>query len=103
MCIRDRYGAYQIGVVSVQPGLKALDGRESWYQRKPSSKAERFYKKDDGREQRLSDIRRLMGNRLLEVEKRRLRIEEDPYHRAKMKFSLTKGPQSGYGLSLIHI
>ena len=96
----DEYGAYQIGVVSVQPGLKALDGRESWYQRKPSSKAERFYKKDDGREQRLSDIRLLMGNRLLEVEKRRLRIEEDPYHRAKMKFSLTKGPQSGYGGTL---
>ena len=96
----DEYGAYQIGVVSVQPDLKVLDGRESWYQRKPSSKAERFYKKDGKRDQRLSDIRRLMGDKLLEAETKRLRIAEDPYRKAREKFSLTMGPQAGYGGSL---
>ena len=70
-------------MVSVQPDLSELDGQESWYQRKPSSRAQNFYKKDDERQQRISDIQRYMGEKLVTAETRRLRMEEDPYQKAK--------------------
>lgn len=87
----DEYGAFQVGVVSVQPDLTELDGQEKWYQKKPSAKAEKLYDNDPDREQRISDIRRFMGEKLVTAETRRLRQEEDPYRRAKTRFSLTRG------------
>ena len=91
----DPYGAFQVGVVSVQPDLSELDGQESWYQRKPSSRAQNFYKKDDERQQRISDIQRYMGEKLVTAETRRLRMEEDPYQKAKKRFDLRRWAGTG--------
>ena len=87
----DEYGNFQVGVVSLQHGLESLDGQEKWYQRKPSKKAESFYRKDEGRQQRVSDIRSYMGEKLVAAETRRLRLEEDPFVKARNRFTLTIG------------
>src|SRR5699024_541310 len=87
----DEYGNFQVGVVSLQHGLESLDGQEKWYQKKPSKKAESFYRKDEGRQQRVSDIRSYMGEKLVAAETRRLRLEEDPFIKARNRFALTIG------------
>ena len=82
----DEYGTYQIGVVSAQPDLSPFDGLESWYQKKPSKKAENLYQKDDKRDERISSIRQYLGDRLREAETRRLKLQEDPYLKAKNRY-----------------
>lgn len=84
----DEYGNFQVGITSLQENLKILNGQERFYQRSPEKKAEAFYQKDPDREQRLSNIRRNMGEALVKAETRRLKQQEDPYLQAKQKFAL---------------
>jgi len=61
----DEKGAFQIGVVQVQPDVRSLDGQERFYQTKPSKQMEKLFKDDKKKEERQNAIRNGFSEKLV--------------------------------------
>lgn len=61
----DEKGAFQVGVVQVQPDVRNLDGQEHFYQTKPSKQMEKLFKDDKKKEERQNAIRNGFSEKLV--------------------------------------